>query len=122
MNIQVRSESCHGSVLRKSVLGFAADIGNVKTIVLLLENDAHTDGVFIYSSTETEVKNILEAAGACSRKNNSDSSLQNQCREAIRHHLLETGPPVNLYCKIKQLGLPSLVEHCLLYDVPALSR
>ena len=106
----------------EKVLGFAADIGNVKTIVLLLENDVYTDCVFIYSSTETDVKNILEAAGACSRKKNSDSSLQNQCRETIRHHLLETGPPVNLYCKIKQLGLPSLMEHYLLYNVPALSR
>ena len=121
-NIQVRLEHYHGSVLRKSVLGFAADIGNVETIVLLLENDVHTDGVFIYPTTETDVKNILEAVGACSRKNNSDSSLQNQCREAIRLHLMQTGPPLNLYCKIKQLGLPSLMQHYLLYNVPALSR
>ena len=125
VNIHVRSRRSKKNnfcVPRKSALGFAADIGNIDTLKLLLQSGVHKHGVFIYSTTKKDVKAILEAAGACSLDSNADFSLQNQCRKAIRRHLLETSPPVNLYYKIRQLGLPSPMEHYLLYNVPALSR
>ena len=125
VNIHVRSRRSKKNnfcVPRKSALGFAADIGNIDTLKLLLQSGVHKHGVFIYSTTKKDVKAILEAAGACSLDSNADFSLQNQCRKAIRRHLLETSPPVNLYYKITQLGLPSLMEHYLLYNVPALRR
>ena len=124
-NIHVRSRRSKKNnfcVQRESALAFAADIGNIDTVILLLQSGVHKHDVFIYSTTKNDVKAILEAAGACSLNSDSDFSLQNQYRKAIRHHLLETSPPVNLYYKILQLGLPSLLEHYLLYNVPTLSR
>ena len=124
VNIQVRpfGSKKKRSVSSKSALGFAADIGNIDTILLLLQSGVHKDGVFVYPTTKSDVKEILEAAGACSRMDDSDSSLQNRCLEVIRRHLLDTDPPVNLYWKIKHLGLPSLLEHYLLFNIPALRR
>ena len=43
-------------------------------------------------------------------------TLKGLCREAVRNHLL-TLSPVNLFCRIPQLGLPSLIKTFLLYDM-----
>ena len=37
------------------------------------------------------------------------------CRAALRRHMLEASP-VNLYCRVPQLGLPSMLTDYLLYD------
>ena len=48
--------------------------------------------------------------------NSPEGNLKDTCRRAIRKHLLELSP-VNLFCKIPQLGLPKLMEDYLLYGV-----
>ena len=42
--------------------------------------------------------------------------LKHLCREAIRKHLIDVDPHENLFVRIPQLGLPSLVVDYLLYD------
>ena len=48
--------------------------------------------------------------------NRPEGNLKDMCRRAIRKHLMELSP-VNLFCKIPQLGLPKLMENYLLYGV-----
>ena len=43
--------------------------------------------------------------------------LKHLCREAIRKHLIDLDPHENLFNRIPKLGLPSLVNEYLLYDV-----
>ena len=43
-------------------------------------------------------------------------NLKHLCRKAIRDHLLDVSP-VNLFCRIPQLKLPSLVNEYLLYNM-----
>ena len=43
-------------------------------------------------------------------------SLQHSCREVIRHQLLQVAPPVNLFMKVPQLGLPGVLRRYLLYN------
>ena len=43
--------------------------------------------------------------------------LKHLCREAIRNHLLKVEPHTHLFGRIPQLGLPSLVNEYLLYDI-----
>ena len=45
----------------------------------------------------------------------SEFSLKNKCREAIRNHLLELDQYTNLFKKIPHLGLPSSIQRYLLY-------
>ena len=47
-------------------------------------------------------------------KDNLD--LKHLCREAIRKHLIDVNPYENLFGRIPQLGLPSIVNNYLLYD------
>ena len=48
--------------------------------------------------------------------NSPEGNLKDTCRRAIRKHLMELSP-VNLFCKIPQLGLPKLMEDYLLYGI-----
>ena len=45
----------------------------------------------------------------------SELSLKNICREAIRNHLLQMND-VNLFYRVPRLGLPSRLNDYLLYD------
>ena len=47
----------------------------------------------------------------------SDLSLKHLCREAIRKHLLELDPHSHLFGRVPKLGLPTLLNEYLLYDV-----
>ena len=47
-------------------------------------------------------------------KDNLD--LKHLCREAIRKHLIDVNPYENLFGRIPQLGLPSIVNNYLWYD------
>ena len=47
-------------------------------------------------------------------KDNID--LKHLCREAIRKHLIDVNPYENLFGRIAQLGLPSIVNNYLLYN------
>ena len=44
-------------------------------------------------------------------------SLKHLCREAIRKHLLELDPHSHLFGRVPKLGLPTLLNEYLLYDV-----
>ena len=46
----------------------------------------------------------------------SNFTLKDMCREAIRKHLLDINPHLNLFARIPQLGLPTRLCHYLLYD------
>ena len=46
----------------------------------------------------------------------SNFSLKDECREAIRKHLLDTNPHFNLFMRIPQLGVPTRLAHYLLHD------
>ena len=39
------------------------------------------------------------------------------CRVAIRRRLIQLDPPVNLFVKVRELGLPSIMVDYLLYGV-----
>ena len=43
--------------------------------------------------------------------------LKSKCREAIRHHLIITNPHRNLFARVGQLGLPSLLSQYLVYNI-----
>ena len=43
--------------------------------------------------------------------------LMDICRVAIRSRLIQLDPPVNLFVKVRELGLPSIMVDYLLYDV-----
>ena len=45
----------------------------------------------------------------------SESSLKNKCREAIRNHLLELDPHTNLFLRIPTMNLPPSLVRYLLY-------
>ena len=67
----------------------------------------------------------VETDGAVSYVNVSDIlverelkiGLKHLCREAIRKQLLEVNSPVNLFHKVRDLGLPPLIINYLLYDM-----
>ena len=46
-----------------------------------------------------------------------DMSLKSKCRRMLRTHLLKLNANVNLFLRIPQLGLPTLLRDYLLYDV-----
>ena len=102
----------------KNVLDFALDIGNIKTIKMLLLGGVHTGGIRPSCRPLYKIKKILEVAGVLPLEGvDKDFSLIAQCREAIRKHLLHVHPPVNIYFKIGRLGMPSILERYLLYNV-----
>ena len=39
------------------------------------------------------------------------------CREAIRKHLIDVRPHINLFERVPWLGLPQLLQSYLLYDL-----
>ena len=43
--------------------------------------------------------------------------LMDICRVAIRRRLIRLDPPVNLFVKVRELGLPSILADYLLYDL-----
>ena len=43
-------------------------------------------------------------------------TLKDVCREAIRKHLLNINPHLNLFMRIPQLGLPTRLASYLLYE------
>ena len=45
-----------------------------------------------------------------------EMSLKHLCRKAIRKHLLKMSP-VNLFVQVPQLGLPTLLQEYLLFNV-----
>ena len=65
---------------------------------------------------------LLEAAGETKENNNKETesntigTLKHLCREIIRKHLLGIRT-VNLFCRVPLLGLPSLLNQYILYDV-----
>ena len=44
-------------------------------------------------------------------------SLQHQCRQAIRKHLIHLEPHIHLFHRIPKLALPPSVSHYLLYNI-----
>ena len=62
---------------------------------------------------------IADDSVFCSLLNWKDAKmpLKHICREAIRNHLLKLDPTSNLFGRIPRLGLPSLLNRYLLYDV-----
>ena len=43
--------------------------------------------------------------------------LKSRCRDAIRQHLIITNPHHNLFTRVEQLGLPSLLSRYLVYNM-----
>ena len=54
--------------------------------------------------------------GTLSQLDEVNLDLKNMCRKAIRKHLIQLNPYANLFNRIPQLGLPSLLNEYLLYD------
>ena len=84
------------------------------------------------SSTKTdqleEMIMLLHAAGEmvntkknsvpeCLQEKELEMCLQHMCRQTIRKHLIFLNLRVNLFVRIPQLGLPSLLTSYLLYGV-----
>ena len=67
--------------------------------------------------TNVTIEDILDAM----YETGDELCLKHMCREAIREHLIELNPHLNLFLRIPKLGLPSLLTKYLLYDM-ALDR
>ena len=76
-----------------------------------------TDGTAYYefSISSTTYRNVIDFP-ECIRQRQSTDTLRETCREAIRKHLLDINPHLNLFMRIPQLGLPTRLAHYLLYD------
>ena len=87
-----------------------------KLLVMLFAAGENIDG--------TTVEKV-ETDGAVNYVNTADLmieehvklSLKHLCRKLIRQQLLHVNLPVNLFIKVPQLGLPSLIQKYLLYDM-----
>ena len=75
------------------------------TITLLFAAGERADQLSL-----TELKGVLNLDSVKYR-------LKHICREVIRKHLVATNPHDNLFARIPQLGLPSLLADYLLYNV-----
>ena len=69
-----------------------------------------TDIAYLLYISQFKVKDLREMC-------NADLNLMDTCRKAIRRYLQESDPPVNLFIKVAQLGLPSLMVDYLLYNM-----
>ena len=76
-----------------------------------------TDGTAYYefSISSATYRNVIDFP-ECLRERLSTDTLRETCREAIRKHLLDINPHLNLFMRIPQLGLPTRLAHYLLYD------
>lgn len=72
--------------------------------MLLYSAGEITDNADEQDTVKDELKRLQE-----------DKTLKNQCRQAIRRHLLELDPYTNLFIRIPQLGLPPPLTRYLLY-------
>ena len=45
------------------------------------------------------------------------TSLKEMCRRVVREHLIVQSPHQHLFHRIPKLGLPSLLEECLMYSM-----
>ena len=58
-----------------------------------------------------------EEVPECIKETFTDTSLKHLCRQHIRKHLIQQKPHRHLFGVIPQLGLPSLIESYLLYNM-----
>ena len=58
-----------------------------------------------------------EEVPECIKEMFTDTSLKHLCRQHIRKHLIQLKPHRHLFGIIRQLGLPSLIESYLLYNM-----
>ena len=123
-----------------TALSIAAATGNVKNLLMLLQSGAHINRGSVvscpaaYRTFKTGLTPIttmlLFAAGErfddrdLREKINTlfdleecDLDLKHLCRERLRRHLIDLNPHAHLFNRIPHLGLPSLVNEYLLYDV-----
>ncbi len=77
------------------------------------------------SGMHPETRVVLHAAGVPMsvvelwlKDQVDDRGLKNQCRNAIRQHLLWLDPAPDLYVRIPKLNLPALLKNYLLYQPP----
>ena len=104
-----------GSV-RKSVLRYTVEKGRVDIVKLILRCGAYIErGLIAKSKTIEKLLKVAGFFGSVRRK--GEFNVQNDCRNVIRRHLLNIKPPINLVYKIRQLGLPFMVEKYLLFKV-----
>ena len=101
---------------RKSALSYAVEKGKVDLIKLILRRGAYIErGLTTKSKTIEKLLKVAGFIGSVRRK--GGYNVKNDCRNVIRRQLLSVKPPVNLVYKIRQLGLPFMVEKYLLFEV-----
>ena len=112
-----------------TALMYAVRWGHDKCVDLLLQAGAHVNQTWNYYLNEQqsqEVIKLLYAAGETIDETKfqvpdylkpPEFSLKHLCRETIRKHLLDIDPHQNLFVRIPQFGLPSLISEYLLYNV-----
>ena len=59
---------------------------------------------------------LRKAAGECLEFEETEFNLKSQCRKAIRNHLLNLDPHTHLFCRVRKLGLPKLLQRYLVYN------
>ena len=93
--------------------GFPTD----EVLCLLHATGETTDGTAYYefSISSTTYRNVIDFP-ECIRKRLSTDTLRETCREAIRKHLLDINPHLNLFMRIPKLWLPARLADYLLYD------
>ena len=99
-----------------------SDGNNAVERYLEIEEEPDEDTIMLLiaageKTTDTTVEVWSEEAGDLVDMGFKEKlNLKHLCRDAIRDHLLNVCP-INLYCRIPQLKLPSLVTDYLLYNV-----
>ena len=138
--IEARADVNKADKRGDTALSIAAATGNVKSLLMLLQSGAHINRGSVvscpaaYRTFKTGLTPItsmlLFAAGErfndrdLREKINTlfdleecDLDLKHLCRERLRRHLIDLNPHAHLFNRIPHLGLPSLVNDYLLYDV-----
>ena len=95
------------------------DMGRNALAEHIVETDCHDDPQLrklLFAAGETFDGRIPDGYEPL-REDPQDISLKSKCRTALRKHLLKLNAEVNLFKRIPQLGLPTLLREYLLYDV-----
>ena len=118
----------------KTALMEATASHNLEGVKLLFKSGAHVNlvdesgcnALTNYTKQQSihrcyELSSLLMVAGETIDGNDMNldlgRKLMHACRKAIRKHLRQVDPPVNLFVKIHRPGLPRALTSYLLYDV-----
>ena len=114
------------SKYRENALTLASVKGHLGCMKFLLKSGSQLRNLeyfpfprLISSPSTIKLRELLHAAGVRTLQEERKVviSLKNLCRISIRFHLLRIHSEMNLFCTVRQLGLPPQLQRYLLFYV-----